>query len=215
MKKIVTKPLLKAGRPKNPLTKEKVIEIASAIFGKQGFHGASLDDIAAAAGIRRASLLHHFNSKKALYNAVLLDVSNDLKGFITNAGITGGDFKAALDDLGSRIVTYLGRRPGAAMLLVRELVDNGPYFKGRGSDIVQQILEVTTAFLKAGMDAGEFRSQNPRQLALSIVGIHLYYFSTVSSTSRFMGKEAFSEAGVQTRMSEVLSHVRMLCLPGN
>ena len=205
---------LRSGRPKNPLTKEKIVVIAAKIFGEQGFHGTSLDQIANAAGIRRASLLHHFISKKALYNAVLQDVTEDLKEFITDAGDSGGDFMAALDDLGSRIVAYLGRRPGVARLLVRELVDDGPYFKGHGSDTVQQILAVTTSFLKAGMDSGEFRVQDPGQLALSIVGVHLYFFATVPSTARFLGKGTYSSEGVKKRREAVLSHVRMLCTSG-
>jgi AcrR family transcriptional regulator len=41
------------------------------VFSSSGFHGASLRDVAARAGLSQAGLLHHFRSKEHLLKAVL------------------------------------------------------------------------------------------------------------------------------------------------
>lgn len=207
-------PVRKAGRPATPITKDRLIAIAAEVFAEHGFHAATLDSIAGMAGIRRASLLHHFPGKQLLYNAVLDTIVGDMNAFIADAQTTGGDFATKLDELGFRMVTYLGGRPGVGRLLMRELVDGGPYFCGCGQKPIMDTLEITADFLKAGMDAGAFTVQDPQQLALSIVGIHLYAFAAMPSNTRFLGKKGFSAEGIERRRDAVLSQVRLLCLKG-
>lgn len=51
--------------------RERVLTEAVRLFSASGFRGASLADIARAADISKAGLLHHFDSKEALYTEVL------------------------------------------------------------------------------------------------------------------------------------------------
>ncbi len=51
--------------------KERILEQAIAAFGTSGFDNATLTDIAAACGVSRQGLLHHFPSKEDLLTAVL------------------------------------------------------------------------------------------------------------------------------------------------
>src|SRR5258708_2182494 len=48
-----------------------ILQAAAGVFGEQGYHGASMPAIAAAAGIARAVIYDHFSSKKDLHLELL------------------------------------------------------------------------------------------------------------------------------------------------
>src|SRR5271165_2680555 len=52
-------------------SKDKLMDAAERLFARQGFHGASLRDITAAAGVDLALVNYHFGTKKRLLEAVL------------------------------------------------------------------------------------------------------------------------------------------------
>ncbi len=52
-------------------TKQRILDAAERLFAEQGFDGASLRSITAAAGVNLAAVNYHFRSKDALVQAVL------------------------------------------------------------------------------------------------------------------------------------------------
>ncbi|HZJ47844.1 MAG TPA: helix-turn-helix domain-containing protein, partial [Acidimicrobiia bacterium] len=46
--------------------RDDVVVAATRIFSQLGYHGSSMEDIAAALGMRKASLYHHVRSKEDL-----------------------------------------------------------------------------------------------------------------------------------------------------
>ncbi len=52
-------------------TRKNLLEAAITVFGQKGFHGASIDDIAEAAGYTKGAVYTHFASKDELYLALL------------------------------------------------------------------------------------------------------------------------------------------------
>ncbi len=52
-------------------TRSKIIESAIKLFSSRGFNTASVDDICADAGISKGAFYHHFESKQALFLALL------------------------------------------------------------------------------------------------------------------------------------------------
>src|SRR6267378_1373724 len=55
---------------KGEQAKARIISVAETLFNKQGFDGASMRDIAAAASMQPASMYYHFSSKEELLWAV-------------------------------------------------------------------------------------------------------------------------------------------------
>lgn len=52
-------------------TRERIVAEAFALFAERGYHAVSVRDIAAAVGIKDASLYNHFAGKQALFDAVV------------------------------------------------------------------------------------------------------------------------------------------------
>jgi AcrR family transcriptional regulator len=116
-------------------TPERVLAAAEAAFAAHGFEAARLEDIAAAAGIRRPSLLHHFPTKEALYEAVVRRAFAAL-GAALRPALDGADLAAALEALVGAYLEFLAARPTFAPLVLREVID------GRGPGRELLLLEV-------------------------------------------------------------------------
>ncbi len=60
-------------------TKAKTLEVARRIFGAYGFHGTTTRMIAKEAGVDISTLYYHWGEKGDLYEAVVLDITDELR----------------------------------------------------------------------------------------------------------------------------------------
>lgn len=52
-------------------TRARLLRAAGTVFADRGYHGATLDDVLAEAGVSRGALYHYFSSKQQLFLALL------------------------------------------------------------------------------------------------------------------------------------------------
>ncbi len=57
--------------------RDRILDAAMAVFRRQGFQRWSIEQAAEAAGLTRQALYHHFESKEALFRAVIVRVHED------------------------------------------------------------------------------------------------------------------------------------------
>jgi len=201
----------KAGRPRNPVSRDALLAVARTAFAESGYAGASMNDIAGRAGIRKASLFHHFRSKEALYLEMFSLITQDLSRLVVEANLSEGGFVQRLDRLGSLVTHYFGDHPHVARLAMRELVDGGPFAGGAGRAQVEMALRVVVAFLRSGIEEGVIADQDPRQLAITITGLHLFHFAASDLTGSLFGGKPFAAETVAERNEAVRDQVRRLC----
>src|SRR5512138_3579280 len=53
------------------MTRDDILDAAAQVFRQKGYHGASMQDVAAAVKLQKASLYHHVNSKQEILLALL------------------------------------------------------------------------------------------------------------------------------------------------
>lgn len=62
----------RAGRTNNgAATRDRILEVAAALFARRGYHGTSTREIAGEVGIRQPSLFHHFATKQDILAELL------------------------------------------------------------------------------------------------------------------------------------------------
>jgi AcrR family transcriptional regulator len=66
-------------------TRGQLIEVATRLFAEHGYEGTSIDAVLAAAGVSRGALYHHFPGKEALFEAVVVAVSDQVTADLTAA----------------------------------------------------------------------------------------------------------------------------------
>lgn len=67
-----------SAQPPDPPTRDRILAVATDLFAKQGYRGATVRAICTAAGVNVASVNYHFRSKQELYEAVFSAAFNDL-----------------------------------------------------------------------------------------------------------------------------------------
>ena len=199
------------GRPKDPLRRQRIVDAAGGAFSAKGYAGTSLAEVATSLGLSKAAVLHHFTSKEALYFEVLSQMAGELGGMVAEAVTGDAPFEARLDRLGETVVEYLGSRPGAGKLVLTELIGRGPFAQGPGKAAVTAALNAVVTFLSLGMKQGAIAPQPPEHLAMSIIGIHLLWFST-DFTGTLIDDDPHAPQRVAQRKAAVLRSVRALCL---
>lgn len=63
-------------------TRRALLFAARQRFEADGFSATSLDDIADVAGVTKGALYHHFPTKRALYDAVIVDIQDELTAHV-------------------------------------------------------------------------------------------------------------------------------------
>lgn len=56
-------------------TRGQLVEVATRLFTEHGYEGTSIEAVLSAAGVSRGALYHHFAGKEALFEAVVVSVS--------------------------------------------------------------------------------------------------------------------------------------------
>ncbi len=201
----------KSGRPSTPVPRELLVRAAISVFADEGYGAASLDRIAEQCGIRKSSLIYRFGSKQELYMESIAMVLGSLSTMVGTAALSEGDYPYRLDQLSGAICDYLGQEPKAARLLFREAMDRGPFISGPQGELFTVILGTAVEFLEAGATAGDFTVSDPKDLVLTIVGVHLGYFAIEELSERVQGVPVYETESLKRRKREVILQIRHLC----
>ena len=192
--------------------KDEILDQATRLFAERGFAGCSMNDLAEAVGLRKASLFHHFPSKDLLYGAVLERLVMELGSSIAAAVTPGGPWEEMLDRMTDGVVGAFSRHPFAARIVAREMMDWGAFAQARHADLVAPVLVASDAFLKAGMDAGAFRVQDRPQLLLTLIGLHVMPFAIGRMAQHLTGLDVGTAPFVYARRTAARVQIRALVL---
>ena len=102
--------------------RDEILQIAVVLFASRGYHGVSMDDIGAAAGVTGPALYHHFAGKDAMLVAALIPVSDRLLARGRECvDRHPGDPKAAIEELVEFHVDFALDEPAVIALHLHEL----------------------------------------------------------------------------------------------
>ncbi|MDG4762997.1 TetR/AcrR family transcriptional regulator [Solwaraspora sp. WMMD406] len=108
--------------PRRRSRRDEILQIAVGLFAARGYHGVSMDDIGAAAGVTGPALYHHFAGKEAMLAAALIPVSEELlDGGRARVADHPGNADAALAALIEFHVEFALANPAVIALHLHEL----------------------------------------------------------------------------------------------
>ncbi len=144
-----------------------ILEAALDVFSQHGFRGATLDQIAQAAGLSKPNVLYYFPSKEAIHRELL-------EGLME----TWLEPLKALDDAGDpveELLDYVERKlemsremPRESRLFAGEVLQGAPRFGEFVAGALKALVDEKAALIRGWADAGKIAPVDPYHLIFSI-----------------------------------------------
>lgn len=155
----------------NSLTRQGILEAAAKIFSEKGFHATSMQDIADAVHLQKASLYHHFSSKQE----ILVDILDQALDLI-NSRLEAVRLQALSPDIKLRqaMVSYLqtiAENQNLAAVLLLELRALDPELKARQASRREKFESLWRDLIIEGKQQGLFNNVDPSLTGRAILGV--------------------------------------------
>jgi TetR/AcrR family transcriptional regulator len=183
-----------------------LIEEAIRAFGREGYSGASLDQIATAVGIRKQTLLYYFPTKDALLEACLQAAGQRVAEDVV-AALAGKETYWDRAEAVIHAVFRLAEEWPEFPMFIREAGRLGAEGFERFASVIDPLRKRAVDFLQAGMDSGEIREQDPALLLFMLYTAVVGSLTEASVLNAVVGQDK-SRASLRRREREVAAFVR-------
>lgn len=152
--------------------RRQILAGARSAFTDLGFERATVDDIAARAGVSKATVYNHFHDKRALFIATFDAAAEAMRAELQAVlAEPSNDLERMLHRVGERIISIFVS-PGALALQrnisseIARFPDLGPALYERGPRLTFELLE---GFLSGWAERGLLRLEDPYTAAVHLV----------------------------------------------
>ena len=157
-----------------PMKRRQILDGARHVFGKLGFERATVDLIAARAGVSKATVYNHFQDKQALFVAAVVEECDDMRAGLEQClERPVGDVEQVLEIIGEKVMA-LALSPSIAGLY-RQAISEAARQPEIGRMVFERgtvaIFDAVASHLKRWEDAGALRVGDLRSAAIAFVGL--------------------------------------------
>ncbi len=201
-------PISRTKQAQREESRAAILSAAARVFADTGLAGARTDAIAAAAGVNKALLYYYFKSKKRLYGAVF---EEHFRGFNDAAlkVLTGtGSARCVLLQYVDLHFESISRNHRFAPLHQQFMMNGGQMLRPLITKYAQPRTDALRRLLERGIEDGEFRRVDVRHAAISITSLIVHYFSIAPILKLVSPVDAYSDAELGRRKSEVIEFIR-------
>lgn len=153
--------------PTAAVTRERILDVAEALFAESGFAGTSVREIATRAGVTPGSLYNHWSGKQALYAAVIERGVHPLLELMVELAERDTRPNPAPEAV-TAVMEHLSARPHLARLITTEAMRGGDHLSSLVRDWVEPIVTRGLATLERETGSPFTRDEFPSVIAVWI-----------------------------------------------
>jgi AcrR family transcriptional regulator len=192
-------------------TKGRLIDQAVRHFGKRGYEGTSLDQVASAAGVRKQTLLYYFPTKEALLEACMAEVSTRVAATLSEA-LAAQESNAQKAETVIRAVFGLAGEWPEFPQFIREAGRMSPEVIQRFAQGLEPLRLRAIGFLKNAMSEGQIRRQDPALLLFTLYTAVIGSLTEAGVLRAVVGEDK-GRMALRRREQEVLAFIRNALAP--
>lgn len=180
---------------------EKILAAALDVFSAESYGGATIDQIADAAGMSKPNLLYYFSSKDAIYRAVL---ERTLDGWLEplRALDPDGDPIAEIRAYILRKLDLAREKPRESRLFAGEMLRGAPVLGDELRGPLRALVEEKAKVISAWAEAGRIAAVDPRHLLFAIWATTQTYADFDVQIRAVLGGEGDEDDGGEGRWDE-------------
>lgn len=167
---------------------ETILEAALEVFSATGFRGATLDQIAKAAGMSKPNLLYYFPSKEAVHEALLSGLMDTWLDPLRQIDPTA-EPRAELMRYVRRKLEMSREMPRESRLFANEILQGAPRFEGHLHDDLKGLVDEKAALIQGWIDEGKLARVHPYHLIFSIWALTQHYADFDVQVRMILGDE--------------------------
>lgn len=179
-------------KPSRLLKERGILQEAKSHFAQFGFEGASLENIAAAAGLSRHNLLYYFPSKEALYQRVLDDVLDQWLAGMDDLSHSHNP-EAALRRYIQAKLRYSREHPEGAKVFTKEMIAGAPRYGKAIAERVGPRLKAEVRTFERWATEGRIARVNFTHLMFIIWSVTQAYADQEAQFALLLGKPALTD----------------------
>ena len=167
------------------MNKDDIIQAAAQIFREKGYHGASMQDIADAVGLQKASLYHHVSSKQEILSEIL---NQALDRLISDLQPIADSSLPADERLRQAVRTYLLRLTENADLAAVLLLEYRSLEPPRRAEHVQRrdrYEALWRKIIRDGIDSGLFAPVDETAMTFALLGVQNWSITWYRPAGRY------------------------------
>lgn len=164
-----------------------VLDCALDVFARYGFHGATIDQIAAKAELSKPNVLYYFKNKEHIYISLL---QRTLEGWLDPfiAINPAGDPMAELGAYVASKMDLSFDSPLPSRLFAIEVLTGATQMQEGMRTTLRDIVDEKAAVLQTWMDQGRLRLVDPHHLIFSIWSVTQHYADFAIQIECLLGK---------------------------
>ncbi len=177
--------------PKRPVrdsvaTRTAILDSAERIFARDGLRSTRTEEIAAGSGVTKAMIHYYFDTKEALYQAVLDRVFREREEGMNFASLRELPPTQALRGFVERLLQQMCAKPHLGPLFALENIQNdGAFYNKNGGKIYRTLTDI----IERGVNDGSFRPQDAGHTAVNVMGACVHFFNVSFNIRMLWPKE--------------------------
>ncbi len=170
----------------------RILDAAEHVFAEHGFRGATVDRIAARAGMSKPNVHYYFKRKADLYFAVLMRILEIWLAPLKDLD-PGGDPARELRHYIAAKLRFSRDNPIASRIFATEILQGAPVLERYLGEDLRRLVERKAKVIRHWIDTGKLNDVDPYHLVFLIWAATQHYADFAPQVTAVMGRKTLGK----------------------